>query len=325
MVVDARLYLNINHSWVGDLVVTLENRSTGKKITALDRPGNPAGNCAEDNIITILDGAAAQPADDQCATSPMAISGIYLPNQDLHVFSGAGISGTWRLNVSDQYPNDVGSLNHWCVEASLNSSLPPATPTPTAVSLPSSAEVSGMTGQDQSLNLDCESRSAVDWAKHYGFNIGEFDFLYNLPFTDDPETGFVGNPNGIWGNIPPADYGVHALPVSLNLQSYGVTASSYRSLSWRDLQAEIASGNPAIVWIIGGASRTLVNGIPRYYTSATTVDTTVVARYEHTVIVTGYSPGYVTVLNGSKFVDIRIDQFLDSWSVLQFMAVLGRP
>jgi hypothetical protein len=109
------------------------------------------------------------------------------------------------------------------------------------------------------------------------------------------------------------------------LQEYGVTASSYHYLRWDDLRAEIASGNPAIVWIIGGSSYNLVNGVPHIYTAASTGDTTVVAPYEHTVILVGYSPTTVTLLNGSRFIEISIDQFLDSWSVLQFMAVLARP
>jgi uncharacterized protein YvpB len=182
-----------------------------------------------------------------------------------------------------------------------------------------------MSGRDQQLNLDCESRSAVDWAKHFGLNIDELDFLNHLPESDDPEVGFVGNPNGLWGRMPPDDYGVHAPPIADLLRDYGATASSYRSLQWDDLRAEIASGNPAIVWIIGGSSHNLANGIPHLYTAASTDNTTIVAPWEHTVILVGYTPTYVTVLNGSRFVDVSLNQFLDSWSVLQFMAVLARP
>jgi subtilisin-like proprotein convertase family protein len=327
MLVNLSLYLNISHTRVADLVVTLTNQNTGEKITVLDRPGIPNSQygCSNNNIIAILDDAAAQPAEDKCAAYPAAISGIFLPNEALSSFSGRSVSGAWTLNVSDRSPNDTGRLNHWCLKSSLSQSMPPPTSTPTPVSLPSSAYVNGMSGQDQQLNLDCESRSAVDWAKHYGFNIDEIDFLNHLPGSDDPEVGFVGNPNGNWGNIPPDDYGVHARPVSLQLQEYGVTASSYRYLQWDDLRAEIADGSPVIVWIIGGSSFNLVNGIPYMYTAASTGDTTIVAPWEHTVILIGYTPTTVTVLNGSKFVEVPLDQFLDSWSVLQFMGVTARP
>jgi subtilisin-like proprotein convertase family protein/uncharacterized protein YvpB len=324
ILVNLRLYLDIRHSWVGDLIVKLTNLNTGKAITVLDRPGSTEVGCEYDNVIAILADYAAQPVDDQCASYPQAISGIYQPMQGLNIFSMASIAGTWRLNVSDHYPNDIGTLNHWCLQADVAEAMPSPTPTPTYVSLPSSASVSGMSGQDQQLNLDCESRSAVDWAKHYGFNLGEIDFLNHLPRSDDPEAGFVGNPDGIWGRIPPNDYGVHAPPVSSLLQNYGLTAESFRSLQWNDLRAEIASGNPAIVWIIGGSSYNLVNGTPHLYTAASTNNTTIVAPNEHTVILVGYSSSTVTVLNGSRFVTLALDQFLDSWSALNFMAVIAR-
>ena len=165
----------------------------------------------------------------------------------------------------------------------------------------------------------------LDWAKHFGFNIDEIDFLNHLPTSNDPELGFVGNPTGVWGNIPPSDYGVHAAPVASLLRDYGLTAASFKSLSWDDLRSEIASNRPVIVWIIGDNFRNIVNGTPHYYIASTTGNTTVVAPYQHTVILVGYSPTSVTVLNGSKIMDVSLTQFLDSWSVLDFMAVLARP
>jgi len=325
VLVSLSLYLDISHTWVGDLVIRLTNQNTGQSITVLDRPGEPPNYCSYNDIVTILEDAAAQPVDDQCAYYPHAISGIYLPSEPLVFFTGESIAATWRLNISDNYPNDVGELNHWCLKAELADSMPAPTPTPTPISLPSSANVSGMSGQDQQLTLDCESRSAVDWARHFGSNIGEIDFLNQLPNSDDPEVGFVGDPDGVWGNMPPDDYGVHAPPIAALLRHYGPTANSFRQLSWDDLRAEITSGNPVIAWIIGGSNYNLINGTPHIYTAASTSNTTIVAPWEHTVIMVGYSPTDVTILNGSHFLTIPVDQFLDSWSVLDFMAVLARP
>jgi subtilisin-like proprotein convertase family protein/uncharacterized protein YvpB len=323
ILVNVRLYLNISHSYVGDLIVTLSNLNTQQSITVINRPGSSQYHCSYDNIVTILGDTAAQPVDDKCAAYPNAISGIYLPSESLQVFNSQTVNGNWKLNVSDHYVNDTGALNHWCLEAKLADTMPTPTPSPTPVALPSTASVGGMSGQDQQLNLDCESRSAVDWAKHYGVSIDEIHFLNHLPRSDDPEMGFVGNPDGVWGSIPPNDYGVHALPVANLLRDYGLVAASSKSLSWDDLRAEIASGNPVIVWIIGDNSFNLVNGTPRYYTASSTGNTTIVSRYEHTVIVVGYSPSNVTILNGSHFMDIPLVQFLDSWSALDFMVVLN--
>ena len=41
LLVSVNLYLDISHSWVGDLVVKLTHQNTGETITALDRPGSP--------------------------------------------------------------------------------------------------------------------------------------------------------------------------------------------------------------------------------------------------------------------------------------------
>ena len=325
VLVNVRLYLDISHTYVGDLVVTLSKLDTSQTITAIHRPGPPPYGCGNSDIVSILDSSAIRPANDICASYPHAISGIYLPNESLNVFTGQNAAGTWRLNVSDQYINDTGNLNHWCLEAQLSDSMPAPTSTPIPVYLPPSAYISGMSGQDQLLKLDCESRSAVDWARHFGVNIDEIDFLNHLPKSDDPDVGFVGNPNGTWGNIPPNDYGVHASPVADLLGNFGLTASSFKSLAWDDLRAEIASGHPAIVWIIGDNFRNLVDGTPHYYTAASSGNTTIVAPYEHTVILVGYNSSSVTVLNGARFMDITLSQFLDSWSALDFMAVLARP
>ena len=85
-------------------------------------------------------------------------------------------------------------------------------------SLPDSAYISGLTGHAQGYSLSCESRSAADVAAFWGVNIGETEFLQALPHADNPEKGFVGNPNEAWGYLPPHGYGVHATPVAETLQ-----------------------------------------------------------------------------------------------------------
>ena len=326
-VVQLSVYLDISHSWVSDLTVKLTNQATGETQTLIDRPGYPrlADGCYNDNIVSILDDRAEQAAEDQCYAYPAAISGAYRPNETLQRFIGMPIAGPWRLQVIDSYAADTGSLRAWCLEATIAETAPPPTPTPPPVSLPSSAYVSGMSGANQQLPLDCESRSAVDWAAHYGVHIDELDFYYDLPHSDDPDSGFVGDVNGTWGQIPPDDYGVHAIPIAVLLNEYGVPAYAQRAVDWDRVRAEIANGDPVIVWITGGSNYTLVNGIPIYYTAASNGHHSVVAAYEHTVIVTGYSETQVTVLNGAYFVTLSLDQFLDSWSALWNMAVLANP
>jgi uncharacterized protein YvpB len=86
------------------------------------------------------------------------------------------------------------------------------------------------------------------------------------------------------------------------------------------LRYEIASGRPVIVWIVGSVN----NGIPEYYTSSDG-HLTVVARHEHTVVVTGYDQNNVYYLNGGGIYSRTIEEFLSSWSAMRNMAVTARP
>ncbi len=188
-----------------------------------------------------------------------------------------------------------------------------------AVDIPASAHISGISGRAQQYALSCESRSAVDLAAYYGVSISEGSFLANLPRSDNPDAGFVGDPNGDWGQIPPNPYGVHAEPVADLLKSYGLPAVDYRGLSWDRLREAVASGKPAIVWVIGR----MWSGTPVSYTPSDG-RTTTVARYEHTMILVGYDQNKVYVINagnGAKET-YSVSAFKNSWSVLGNMAVI---
>lgn len=195
---------------------------------------------------------------------------------------------------------------------------PTLAPTPTATSdIPPSASISNISGTNQALPLNCESSSAVDWAGYYGTYINDVTFHNELPLTDNPDTGFVGNVYGVWGQIPPNPYGVHADPIASNLRNHGLPAVAVHNFAYQDLQREIASGNPVIVWVIGHVWA----GTPVQYTDSQGITTTV-ARYEHTVMVVGYGPDSVTILDGNSFYSRSLDAFFGSWGVLNNMAVI---
>jgi len=320
--VDLDVRVNISHSWVGDIQIVLNHLETGKTTTLINRPGLPAKTfgCEKDNIVVILDDEITSPIENKCASVPPAISGIYTPDESLSKFDGIPLSGNWSLVISDNNKSDVGRLNDWCLAARVDNAIHSPTETPTPPTLPNQAFISGISGRSQALPLDCESRSAVDWAKFFGVYIDELTFFNHLPKSDNPDAGFVGSVYGSWGQIPPAPYGVHAKPVAQLLRNYGLNAYTHRPLSWDQLRSEIASDRPIIAWIIGS----VINGVPVYYT-ASDGHNTVVAPYEHTVVVTGYSETSVFYLNGNYIYSKSIEQFLDSWSVLGNMAITANP
>lgn len=321
-IANADVSINVSHTWIGDLLIQLIHQPSGRSITLINRPGYPesANGCDGDDIISILDDEISLPVENKCAPFSPSIGGIYKPQQPLSEFTGETIEGTWILRVIDQSRGDNGRLNDWCLF--VQASDIPITPVPPPIinDIPESASVGVIYGKPQAMPLDCESRSAVDWAAFYGVTIDEYDFFNNLPKSDNPDSGFVGNVFDRWGQIPPNSYGVHAEPVAGLLRFYGLEAYAHRPLSWEQLKAEIASGNPVITWVVGN----VINGIPEYYQSSDG-HVSIVARYEHTVIVTGYDANEVKYLNGAITYSRSIEQFLDSWSALGNMAVTKRP
>ncbi len=194
---------------------------------------------------------------------------------------------------------------------------PPVVIPPDPSFSPETATISDIVGFEQSLTLDCESRSAVDWAAYFGVNISEFEFVDALPRSDDPNKGFVGDPNGYPQQLPPYSYGVHAAPVARLLRSFGLPAEDRYGLDMDTLKAEIAAGQPVIAWVTVYTRR----GYAVDYVTADG-DTVRVAPNEHTVIIIGYDPEGVMVLDGSEIYHRSWGLFQDSFGVLGNMAIV---
>lgn len=188
---------------------------------------------------------------------------------------------------------------------------------PSNATITSSNVFINLYGRNQSLPLDCESRSAVDWARHFGVIIDELEFFKRLPVSDDPDVGFVGNVYGRWGQTPPNPYGVHAEPIAALLQQYKVNAIAKRGMTLDELRAELNANRTVIVWVIGSVA----SGRSFNYT-ASNGHTTLVAPYEHTVIVIGYTSTTFTFLDGGKIYSRSINTFQGSWSPLGNRAVV---
>jgi uncharacterized protein YvpB len=195
-----------------------------------------------------------------------------------------------------------------------------ASPIPLEPPLPASAVVTDFLGHAQSLPLSCESRSAVDWAGFFGVFLNELEFFHALPVSSDPDLGFVGDVRGAWGQLPPNAYGVHAGPVARLLQAYGVSAYNQLYLPWPSLQAEIAAGRPVMVWVTGHVQP----GLGQQYT-APDGHRTVVAPYEHTVIVVGYDDDSVTIEDEGRQYHRPLAVFLAAWGALRQQAITANP
>lgn len=191
-------------------------------------------------------------------------------------------------------------------------------PDPALIFPPDSYVIDNVVSNPQWFTLDCEARTAVDWAAYFGVTIDENTFLGSMPHSDNPDLGFVGRYDGEQGQLPPNSYGVHADPVANLLNEFGASARSGKGFSWDDLRNEIASGRPVIAWVIYNT----VPGNPYQYTDSEG-NTTIVAYYEHTIMVTGYTPDTVYISDNGRYYERTLPVFLASWAALGNMAIVA--
>jgi subtilisin-like proprotein convertase family protein len=120
--------IDIAHTWVGDLFVTLTHENSGTTVTLLDRPGSNApaevGNGSDlDGVYSFADGGANSwgPFEVPGGGSGLIAPGEYeLNNTDgtsLSDFVGLDINGDWTLFVQDNALLDTGEVFEWSIDA----------------------------------------------------------------------------------------------------------------------------------------------------------------------------------------------------------------
>jgi uncharacterized protein YvpB len=173
-------------------------------------------------------------------------------------------------------------------------------------------------GRPQARSLSCESRAACDLLAFHGVEVPEDAFLASLPRSDNPDLGFVGDPDGPAGGMPPEPYGVHAGPVADALRAHGLDASRVcgRDLAW--LRTELSAGRPVLVWVTAGLRPSppvdLVDSAGRPFRAV---------RYEHAVLALRALPGRIVVLDPAHGEERTWDEapFLAAWNLFGRCAV----
>jgi subtilisin-like proprotein convertase family protein len=122
---DLRASVKINHTYMGDLNVTLSHLDTNTSVTLLS--GSTCSGDNLDNTFSDLGGYAAQTGCRNDPNSAYPAGALLVPSSPLSAFNGQNLAGDWRLRVVDNNFDDVGSLVSWCM-----SIVPAPTPTPTA-------------------------------------------------------------------------------------------------------------------------------------------------------------------------------------------------
>ncbi|MEL6843842.1 MAG: proprotein convertase P-domain-containing protein [Bacteroidota bacterium] len=105
--------LNIDHSWIGDLTISLTSPQ-GTEVFLMDQIP-----CSSSDIRVDFDDDASSTYADMVALCPFTvpgINGLYQPLGSLADFSGEPIQGTWTLTITDNFFIDGGTLTGWELE-----------------------------------------------------------------------------------------------------------------------------------------------------------------------------------------------------------------
>ncbi len=106
---DVNVTMNINHTWVNDLTVSLKSPA-GTSVDLFKNVCDPTNGNIDINASFDDSGVAlvCNPGP-----TPAGISGNIIPAQALSAFNGQSSTGTWTLTVVDAYNGDGGKLNSW--------------------------------------------------------------------------------------------------------------------------------------------------------------------------------------------------------------------
>jgi uncharacterized protein YvpB len=226
-----------------------------------------------------------------------------------------------NTNAATDTPSPTATSTRTVIPASTaqasTASAPTATSQPSQT--PTKAIISGFPSLTQSYSLSCEYAAAAAVTLYWGNFVSENVFLSQVPSSPNPHLGFRGDINAAFGGIN--NYGVYAEALVPVLQSQGYNAVTFYGGVDR-LKANIAAGNPVVVWYTTGkyVQRTPVTAT---YNGASF---TLVAG-EHAVVIYGYDSGGVYIMDvaSGSYAYTEWNSFLTRWSYLDQMALVITP
>lgn len=188
---DLNVGLDISHTWVGDLRITLTSPDA-TSVVIMDRPGrlDSGVGCSGNDILAVLDDSGTVLVEDTCFSNP-AIAGTLIPNNPLAAFNGQSGSGDWSLLVEDVEGGDSGTLNDWSLDATCSA---PAEPRAT---FRVTKDFSDDNPGEVNVKLDCNTGLVLDQDKlisegeYVEFVVTDFDDgELNCTITEDVPAGY---------------------------------------------------------------------------------------------------------------------------------------
>lgn len=123
---DVSFTVSWHHTWMGDVVATATNTTTGVAINLVSHP--PAAAAGDSSNLGASTGVAApytfaDTGTEDILTAGAAIggsdflaSGTYLADDGVSLattFGGSNSGGTWELSVTDRAAGDTGAVDGW--------------------------------------------------------------------------------------------------------------------------------------------------------------------------------------------------------------------
>lgn len=102
-IADVEVEVDITHSWVRDLTMTLQHGDVAVLLVAA------RGGGGQNFTGTLFD----DEADQSIAEGSAPFAGAYRPEESLEAFDGADQAGDWTLVITDAMAPDDGVLNEW--------------------------------------------------------------------------------------------------------------------------------------------------------------------------------------------------------------------
>ena len=108
---DLNLHLDITHTWIGDLDISVTSPA-GTTVLVFDE--DQVNGNADDFTNTVFDDEGANPAISGTGAAPY--TGSWEPENPLSAFDGESITGVWTLTILDNFNNDGGTLDSWSLD-----------------------------------------------------------------------------------------------------------------------------------------------------------------------------------------------------------------
>ncbi|MFO0840481.1 MAG: M12 family metallo-peptidase [Phycisphaerae bacterium] len=116
--------VGLDHTWVGDLTITLIGPGGAPSVVVMSRPGG-TGNSGNNFCQTRLDDDAGASSIQSIAIAGNPWTGTFAPANPLSAFDGINADGTWTLRVQDSATQDTGNIRAFSLIFSRQTCTPP--------------------------------------------------------------------------------------------------------------------------------------------------------------------------------------------------------